>query len=219
MWQRAGMTHRTDWQAWHRDYDDPASDLSRRRRSVQHQIRAWLDSRPQESLRVVSACSGDGRDLLDVLAGRPDRARVTGRLIELDAGLAATAEAFANARGVAGVEVVRGDAGSAESYAGAVPADLVMMCGVFGNISDEDLRATVGTLSALCAPGATVIWTRGRFADGDLSAVIRGWFVEEGFEEVAFDGPADATYRVGAHRLTAPPRRLRPGGTFFRFTR
>ena len=36
----------TDWQAWHREYDDPESDLSRRRRSVQRQVEAWLDERP-----------------------------------------------------------------------------------------------------------------------------------------------------------------------------
>ena len=32
----------TDWQAWHTAYDDPGSGLSRRRRSVQTRIGAWL---------------------------------------------------------------------------------------------------------------------------------------------------------------------------------
>jgi hypothetical protein len=218
-WHRGGMGPGTDWQAWHRPYADPGSDLSRRRRAVQHQIEAWLDSREDESLRVVSACAGDGRDLLEVLARRPDGSRVTGRLLELDAGLASDAVAFATASGVAGIDVMCVDAGSAASYVGAVPADLVMMCGVFGNITDDDLRATLAALPSLCAPGATVIWTRGCFSGGDLSETIRGWFAAEGFDEIAYERPQDATYRVGAHLFAAEPRPLRPGDRLFSFTR
>jgi len=168
---------------------------------------------------VVSACAGDGRDLLEVLARRPDGQRVTARLLELDEGLAADAEAFAAAHGLRGIDMVRADAGSADSYLGAVPADLAMMCGVFGNITDDDLRGTVAALPSLCAPEATVIWTRGHFSEGDLTGAIRSWFAQAGFEEIAFDCPEDATYRVGAHRLTSEPRPLRTGNALFRFTR
>ncbi len=208
----------TDWRAWHEPYADPHSDLSRRRRSVQRQITQWLDERNDEHLRVVSACAGDGRDLLEVLAPRPDRARVTATLLELDDGLASAAEEYAAAHDLA-VDVRRRDAGTTDSYAGAVPADLVQMCGVFGNVTDDDLRATVATLPQLCTAGAIVIWTRGRFATGDLTGEIRAWFAEEGFEEVAFDAPWNAKYRVGTHRLVAAPHPLVLGQTFFRFTR
>jgi len=208
----------TDWQAWHATYADPDSDLSRRRRSVQRQIAQWLDDRNDDRLRVVSACAGDGRDLLEVLAARPDRARVTATLLELDEGLARAAAEFAAAHDLV-VDVRRGDAGTTDSYAGAVPADLVQMCGVFGNVTDDDLRATIAALPQLCTPGATVIWTRGRFATGDLTGEIRAWFGDEGFEEVTFDAPRDAKYRVGTHRLVAAPRPLAPGQTFFRFIR
>jgi hypothetical protein len=208
----------TDWQAWHEPYADPHSDLSRRRRSVQRQITQWLDERDDEDLRVVSACAGDGRDLLEVLAARPDRARVTATLLELDDGLASDAEEYAAEHDLA-VDVRRSDAGTTDSYAGAVPADLVQMCGVFGNVTDDDLRATIAALPQLCTAGATVIWTRGRFATGDLTGEIREWLAEEGFEEVAFDAPWNAKYRVGTHRLVVAPRSLVPGQTFFRFTR
>jgi hypothetical protein len=208
----------TDWQAWHAPYANPRSDLSRRRCSVQQQITQWLDERHDEHLRVVSACAGDGRDLLEVLAARPDRARLTATLLELDERLASAAEEYAAAHDLA-VDVRRVDAGTTDSYAGAVPADLVQMCGVFGNVTDDDLRATIATLPQLCTPGATVIWTRGRFATSDLTGEIRAWFGEEGFEEVAFDAPWNAKYRVGTHRLVAAPQPLTPGQTFFRFTR
>ena len=81
------------------------------------------------------------------------------------------------------------------------------MCGVFGNVTDDDLRATIATLPQLCTPGATVIWTRGRFATGDLAGEIRAWFADGGFEEVAFDAPSNANYRVGTHRSSR--RRVR----------
>ncbi|NUR07481.1 MAG: class I SAM-dependent methyltransferase [Nocardioidaceae bacterium] len=209
----------TDWRAWHRDYDDPGSDLSRRRRSVQASIEAWLDSRDDETLTVASACSGDGRDLLGVLARRPDAGRVRARLLELDDVLAGEAERYAAACGLDRVDVRRADAGRTASYAGTVPADLVMMCGVFGNVTDDDLRRTVATLPRLCSPGATVLWTRGRFREGDLTSTIRGWFAEEGFDEVSFDAPDDTSYRVGAQRLARDPEPLGPDETFFTFTR
>jgi hypothetical protein len=118
--------------------------------------------------------------------------------------------------------VVRADAGVTESYAGAVPADLVMLCGVFGNLTDEDAQWTIETARHLCAPGAHVVWTRGRFADRDAvepTIQLRGWFAEAGFEEVSLDAPADAVYRVGVHRLVAPPEPLVLGRQFFTFVR
>lgn len=209
----------TDWHAWHQGYDDPHSDLSRRRRSVQQQIEAWLDTREDEALRVVSACSGNGLDLLEVMARRPvDTARVQARLLELDDELAGAAESYAAVHGLDGVDVHRADAGTTDSYRGAVPADLVLMCGVFGNITDDDILGTVQLLPTLCAAGATVIWTRGRL-DLDLTPTIRGWFADAGFEEVAMDVPEDTGYRVGAHRLVGPTRVLPGGRTFFTFTR
>lgn len=211
----------TDWRAWHRAYDDPDSDLSGRRRAVQRRIDDWLDVRPEEDLRVVSACSGDGRDLLEVLARRPDGDRVSALLLELDEGLAAAASTFAAEHGLHRVDVRRQDAGVTDSYADAVPADLVMLCGVLGNLTDEDARSTVAAARELAAPGAWVLWTRGRFDEDadEPTDLLRLWFAEDGFEEVGFDAPRETGFRVGAHRLVAEPRPLVRGRTFFRFTR
>ena len=212
----------TDWVDWHRQYDDPASDLSRRRRSVQAAVRAWIAETGPGPRRVVSACAGDGRDLLEVLASEPDADRFAVRLLEVDEDLAARAEELARRHGLAGVDVVRADAGVTESYAGAVPADLLMLCGVFGNLSDEDVRWTIESARHLCAPGGRVVWTRGRFADRDAEEPtdrIRAWFAESGFAEVSFDAPPDSTYRVGAHRLVAPAEPLVLGRQLFTFLR
>ncbi|MEU8007766.1 SAM-dependent methyltransferase [Catellatospora sp. NPDC049111] len=210
------MSADKDWYDWHGPYADPGSPLSRRLRLVQVHVDRWLDERPEPLLTVVSACAGQGRDLLGVLARRPDAARVRATLIEYDPRNAAAARAEAERLGVA-VTVNCADAGLPESYAGAVPADLLLFAGVFGNIGDADVRRTVAALPRLCSPAATVIWTRTRRAP-DLTPSIRTWFAEAGFAETAFHAPEDVLFSVGVHRLTAPPPATPPDRPLFRFT-
>lgn len=82
---------------------------------------------------------------------------------------------------------------------------MVLACGVFGNVTNEDVQNTIAALPTLCAPGATVLWTRHRFPP-DLTVEIRGWFDASGFEELGFVGPREHLFGVGAHRLVVPPR-------------
>src|SRR5438105_9868186 len=124
-----------DWREWHEAYNREGSPLARRLAVVQRGIAAVLDAAPPGPIRVVSMCAGEGRDVLGVLENHPRRADVAGRLVELDPELAATARAGAPAT----VEVLCADAGLAASYAGAVPADLALVCGVFGNITEADM--------------------------------------------------------------------------------
>jgi hypothetical protein len=98
------------------------------------------------------------------------------------------------------IEVVEGDASLVRSYAAIVPADLVLICGVFGNVSEEDIRGTVSRMPSFCAPGGTVIWTRHR-RHPDLTPSVRGWFADAGFEEVSFVAPPGTVLSVGCHRL------------------
>jgi hypothetical protein len=109
-----------------------------------------------------------------------------------------------------------GDASTTSAYEGAVPADLVLVCGIFGNIGDDDIVRTIKTLSSLCAPGATVIWTRHR-RPPDRTVLARESFAAAGFEEVAFAAPDGFLFGVGAHRLTAQPPRFEPGIEMFTF--
>ena len=207
-----------DYAAWHRAYDDPSSQLSRRLRVVQAYLRRAIDDHPGR-LQLISMCAGEGRDVLTVLAGHPRRAEISARLVELDPRNVAAARAAVAAAGLDQVDVVEGDAAVTDAYAGAVPADIILACGVFGNITDDDVRRTVEHLPCLSAPGATVIWTRGWQPDRDAAGAIRGWFADSGFEEVAFEAAPDNTFRVGAHRLVAPPRAFEPGVRLFSFFR
>ena len=207
----------TDWLEWHTPYEDETSELSGRLRSVQRGIRAHLDARPDGPIRVVSACAGQGRDLIEVLATHPARDRVTARLVELDPRNVAVARAAATANGLTSVEVIEGDAAAIDTYADAVPADLVLFCGVFGNIVPADVERTVRALPQLCTPGATVIWTRGRH-DPDIRDTIRAWFTDTGFEELSFDAPGNVEWSVGINRLTTAPHPIEPGLRLFTFT-
>ena len=201
-----------DWRRWHREYDEPSSRLSQRLAVVRGCIRAALDRMPSGPIRAISACAGEGRDLLGVLADHPRARDVKARLVELDPELAARAAALAPP----GVEVVCEDASRASVYAGAVPADLVLMCGVFGNVSDDDIHRTVRSLPTLCAPGATVIWTRHR-RPPDRTVDIRRWLREAGYEELSFEGSEALLFGVGAHRLTGPPLPYPPDLLLFTF--
>ena len=173
---------------------------------VQRHIGSFLDGFAGSPVRVISMCAGEARDLLGAVEGQ-GRRDLVGRLVELDPGLAAVARQGCEALGLGGVKVVVGDAGKSDVYAGATPADLVLVCGVFGNISDADIERTVCALPSLCAPGATTIWTRHR-TPPDVTPAIRGWFVESGFEELAFDPVPDAPGSVGVARYAGEPRPL-----------
>jgi hypothetical protein len=164
-----------DWVEWHRDYDDPGSLLSRRLELVQGHLRAELDHAPAGDIRLISLCAGQGRDVIGVLAGHLRRDDVRARLVELDERNVAVARQAAQAAGLGGVEVLQADAGITDVCVGAVPAQMVVACGIFGNITVSDIQATVAALPSLCAPGALVLWTRHR-RPPDLTPAIRSWF-------------------------------------------
>jgi hypothetical protein len=205
----------TDWERWNSAYEDVSSPLSQRLRLIQRQIADALDRSPHGRLRAISVCAGQGQDLLGVLAEHQRRADVSARLVELDEASVEHARAGIRAAGLDGrVEVIAGDASLGDAYAGAVPADLVLLCGVFGNISEGDVENVVTHLPELCAPGATVVWTRHRNPP-DLTPRIRAWLSAAGFEELSFeDAPP---YAVGAHRFASEPRPMPAGLKLFDF--
>ena len=205
-----------DWVEWHRDYDDPGSLLSRRGELVQGHLRAELERAPAGDVRLISLCAGQGRDVIGALTGHPRRDDVRARLVELDERNVAAARQAARAAGLDRVELLEADAGTTDACAGAVPAHIFVACGIFGNISDGDIRATVAALPSMCAPGALVLWTRHRRAP-DLTPAIRSWFAGAGFREEAFDISQDGFMSVGAHRLTGEPATLVPGQRLFTF--
>jgi SAM-dependent methyltransferase len=207
-----------DYLKWHDAYDDPDSDLYWRLRQVQAYIRAALDQ-IQGQLAVLSLCAGDGRDILEVLAQRDDSSRIHTTLIELHPVLAQRAREFAATAALANVTVRTIDAGNTTAYAGSVPADLVIMMGIFGNISNDDVRRTIQTAPRLCRPGAVLLWSRS--TDGvDWNRSVRGWLIKAGFSELdykEFDHAQGERAALGAARYDGPMQPLMPGQQIFTF--
>lgn len=204
-----------DYVEWHRGYDDPTSTLSRRLSVVRRRLGQALDAIPGEECRVLSLCAGDGRDILDVVAtfapGHPRTPSIV--LVELDPELASAAVERAREHGLETVVVIQGDAGDTSTWEHCVPVDLLVLCGIFGNISPGDIQKAVACVPAMVRDGGYVVWTRGGSPESDLRPQVRRWFADAGLPEVAFDG-APERYGVGlnARPPTAPdrilPRRL-----------
>jgi hypothetical protein len=206
-----------DWARWHEAYEDPASGLSTRLALVRAHLSIALATAPPGPIRVVSLCAGQGHDVIGVLPGHPRRDDVTAVLVELDPGNAGLARDRAAAAGLTGVTVRVADAGAVDAYADALPADVLLLCGIFGNVSDDDIHRTATAAAAMCVAGGTVIWTRHR-RPPDLTGQIRSWFAAAGFDEVAFDEPVTATLSgVGVHRRSAAPALGLPDGRLFTF--
>lgn len=216
-----------DYQDWHGRYDDPASGLGWRLQRVRRHIGDALDGH-RGPVRVLSICAGDGRDLLGVLSRRTDAGRVSAVLLELHPGLAQQARATAAAAGWAGIDVRAVDAGHSDSYRGAVPADVVLMVGIFGNVTNEDLWRLIASAPPLCRPGATLIWSRGRsfsrelagVTSGDLNHEVRGRFAAAGFAELAYEThEAVGRPALGVVRYEGPPVELDFDPPLFTFVR
>jgi hypothetical protein len=204
----------TDWRRWHDDYDDPDSSLSRRLRVVQARIRGWLSTSAGTGLHVLSMCAGQGCDIVPVAAeARSRRLRLT--LVESNLSNAQRARVSARRLGV-DVDVRCADAGVSRTYVDLPRADLLLACGIFGNVTDADVLRTVDALPQLCNQAATVIWTRSRRAP-DLTGDIRARLARAGFAERAFDVPDDALFSVGTCQLVAAPEPLVDDRTWFTF--
>ena len=155
-------------------------------------------------------CAGDGRDLLGVLQTHP-RGRCVGAARRAGSRLAERARASAPAT----IEVLCSDAGNSDAYEGIAPVNLLLCCGVFGNITDADIQNTIGSWSMLCASEATVIWTR-HTREPDLTPQIRQWVRRTGFEELSFDA-GNEKYGIGVAKMVRAGKPYRKGVHFFSF--
>lgn len=208
-----------DYRRWHDAYDDPGSALAQRLKVVQARLHDCLSAATPGPIRLISMCAGQGRDVLGVLPTHPRRDDVSATLIELDHDNVDVARRSAEAARLSNVEVIEGDAAVSDVYRPFVPADILLACGIFGNISTSDLEHTVRHLSMLCRDGAALIWTRHRL-DPDLTPAIRRWLTESGFEEASFDAVEHENRPgIGTARLAGDPLPFLPGFRFFTFVR
>jgi hypothetical protein len=114
------------------------------------------------------------------------------------------------------IRVIEGDASQCGPYAADVPADIVLVCGVFGNISPAGITRTIQAMRGFCAPGGHVVWTRHR-RPPDLTPTVRADFAAAGFTEVGYEAPEGMILAVGHHRLDGATAPFDPGQRLFEF--
>lgn len=198
---------------WHERYRDRTDPISARLSVVQELVAGRLRDAGPGALTVIDVCAGQGEVTLAPIQGHGRERDVRLLLVELDPANGAVAIERAS-RTDAQVDVVIADAGEAKVYAEHVPADLVVLSGVLGHLSDVDRRDFVGCLPMLCKPGGHVIWSR----NPARAAADRRSFEVAGFVELSFD-VADSTgrYGVGCSRFDGEPSPLDDGRRFFTF--
>ena len=134
-----------------------------------------------------------------MLSDHPRRGDVFARLVELDEQNTAKAKERASAAGLSQVDVVTADASLTDHYLDISPADLILVCGIFGNITDEDIQRVIGCCTQLCRVGGVVIWTRHR-RDPDKVPLICEWFQQCEFDMSCLSED-DPDHGVGVHRF------------------
>ena len=149
-----GSGEPSHWVSWHGGYEDPASNLSRRlravrrccaRRSTPFPAPTWPDP-------VVSLCAGQGRDVIDVVAAHPPAWRCR-RCWWSWIRRSPPSPGPGRKPGVASHADRRGRRLIGPLVPREVPADVVLVCGVFGNVRRGRHRRPTGRFLVL-RPGA-----------------------------------------------------------------
>lgn len=206
------------WFQWHSRYDDLESEEAERLEIVQQLLVCALDeAAPGASLTAVSVCAGQARDLLPVLINHPRGRSVSARLVEADPLNASFLHGALGSTDLPAVELVLGDGGDTGNYRGAVPADVVLLGGVFANIDSADAHRTVAALPGFCSPGAIVVWSSyGRRLPEAASLLAQ---LEQGpFHRHTLWHGTRSEFLVAAHRYTGTGAELPTAETLFSFS-
>ena len=208
-----------NWDAWHRHYDDLPS-LQERLRIVREQIVAALDECPAGRIQIVSICAGDGRDVIGALQNHPRRHDVNALLLDNHAESVARGRAAAAQAGLARqLEFVVADASLAGNYAGAIPADIILLSGFLGHLHHEDVPGLIASLPMFCRTGGSAIWNRHLVLHDGRAQVpaIRKFFQQTNFGEVFFKTPEPNGFAVGRMKFAGRPAPLDTSRVLFEF--
>jgi len=162
---------------------------------------AIVDTAARERRQLLSLCAGPGRDVVPVVTPRAASSSISALLIERDEELSRRATEAAASFGLSTVEIRCADAGDPASFSDVLPVDVLLLCGILGNIEHGRVKDVIDVVPHLLAKDGYVIWTRGA-SEPDRRPEVRSWFCAAGLAELSFDGPPE-TFGVGVNQLVA----------------
>lgn len=208
-----------NWNHWHKHYD-VAADFQGRLQVVGDCITAALSECPAGPIRVVSMCAGDGRDLLNALAGHSRRDDITAWLLDthhasLERGKGLAASAGLEQR----VHFLRADAALAHSYRDLIPVDVLILSGMLGHLRNASVPDFLQALPMLCRPGTSLIWSRHLVIHGgqQQAPLIRQVLSRAGFRELGYHQTSATGFAVGRSRFEGAVPAFAPERVLFEF--
>ncbi|MNR04651.1 hypothetical protein D3C85_1206300 [compost metagenome] len=151
-----------------------------------------------------------------MLAHYPNSDNIHSYLVEIDERLVQECKHTVSDRGLQNVTVVKGDASLLRTYRDVIPADLILLCGIFGNIANEDILNTIESLAQLSKQGTRVVWTR-NLRDPKVVPMIRHSFTANDFKEVDYRTTSDDSYAIGIYEFYGLSQRLKDDIQLFTF--
>ncbi len=197
-----------DWKAWHTRYQTD-TELQARLELVKASINEALLALPAGKITVLSLCSGDARDIIEVLPTHARCPDVSGWLLESNASLVHDAQQAILRHGLeASLFPCVADATDAKSYATIPPAHLLVLAGVFGSVDNDEIPRFLLNLQVLCAPSAYVIWTQNiSTAEGQRrTAIIQQELGHQEFSPINIITTPQQRYHVGLHQYAGNHR-------------
>jgi hypothetical protein len=171
-------------------------------------------------VRIISICAGDGRDVIPTLRDHPRGRSCAAFLLETHPALvAAGTRAIAEAGLMEQIQFLHVDATYSTAYLPLVPAAIVLVCGVFGNMLPEQIPSFVQQLPALCQQDGTVIWTRHSQQPATDPAIqqLQSAFVAAGFRAQYEEATMPGGFLVASYQSTRAPHSLPSNHKLFNF--
>ena len=186
--------------------------------AVQNHLTECLDLAPGGPVRIISVCAGDGRDAISVLSSHQRRHDVSAWLIEQDRQSVLDGMGRAARVGLANtVTFLNDDATDYATYQRIVPADIVLLCGVWGHVPASERVLLVRALTTLCKARGMVIWTRGISKGLERLHEIQAMFATSSWEQSRVSFTSDKKWAVVIHRYLGLPNELPSSGRLFHF--
>lgn len=186
--------------------------------AVQKHLAECLDIAPPGSVRIISICAGDGRDVIGVLGSHQRRKDVSAWLVELNRKSVAAGVRHTISAGLENaVNFLNEDATLYLTYKNITPSDILLLCGVWGHVPTDERVQLVGAIASLCKPGSTVTWTRGVSKGMARLHEIQSLFSGSSWESVCVSLTSDKNWAVATHRYCGPPKELPESERLFHF--